>query len=112
MLNPELFEQASKMNTSNEKVRHILQFFFDNGENFSQATENVDSSRGPVSVSANHAQLWFRRFRSRNFDIKDAPRSGRPIVENIGKIMEIVESDHHVRTVSITEELNVAQKTV
>ncbi|QQP41102.1 Histone-lysine N-methyltransferase SETMAR, partial [Caligus rogercresseyi] len=46
------------------------------------------------------------------FDVKDAPRSGKPFVEDIDKIMEIVESDCHVSTVSIAQELNIAQKTV
>ena len=57
-------------------------------------------------------QFWFRRFRSDNFHIKDAPRSGRPIVENGDKIMEIVESNHHVSIVSIAQELNIVQKTI
>jgi len=100
------------MDTSKEKIRHILQFFFDKGENASQAAENVNSVYGPDTVTANHAQFWFRRFRSGNFDVKDAPRSGRPIVENGDKIMKIVESDHHVSTVSIAQELNITQKTV
>ncbi|EGI61981.1 Histone-lysine N-methyltransferase SETMAR, partial [Acromyrmex echinatior] len=90
-----------------------LQFFFNKGENASQAAENVNSVYGPVyTVTVNHAQFWFRRFRSGNFDVKDASHSGRPIVENIDKIIEIVESDRHVSTVSIVQELNIAQKTV
>jgi len=35
------------MDTSKEKIRHILQFFFDKGENTSQVTENVNSVYGP-----------------------------------------------------------------
>jgi len=99
------------MNTSKEKIRHILQFFFDKGENASQAAENVNSVYGPDTVTANHAQFWFRRFRSGNFDVKNAPCSGRPIVENVDKIMKIIEFDRHVSTVSIAQELNIAQKT-
>ncbi|QQP37601.1 Histone-lysine N-methyltransferase SETMAR, partial [Caligus rogercresseyi] len=68
------------MDISKEKICHILQYFFDKGKNASQTAENVNTS---------HVQFWFRRFRSGNFDVKDAPRSGRPIVENINKIMEI-----------------------
>ncbi|QQP55627.1 Histone-lysine N-methyltransferase SETMAR, partial [Caligus rogercresseyi] len=83
------------MDISNEKIRHILQFFFDKSENASQAAENVNSVYGSNTVTANHAQFWFRIFCSGNFDVKDAPRSGRPIVENIDKILEIVESDRH-----------------
>ncbi|KAG5314825.1 SETMR methyltransferase, partial [Acromyrmex insinuator] len=95
------------MDISKEKIRHILQFFFDKGENASQAAENVNSvyCTGPGTVT----QFWFRRFRSGNFDVKDAPRSGRSIVENVDKIIEIVESDRHV---SPAQELNIAQKTV
>ncbi|XP_018049927.1 PREDICTED: histone-lysine N-methyltransferase SETMAR-like [Atta colombica] len=100
------------MDTSKEKIRHILQFFFDKDENASQAAENVNSVYSPDTVTANHVQFWFRRFRSDNFHIKDAPRSGRPIVENGDKIMEIVESNRHVSTVSIVQELNIVQKTI
>ena len=82
LLESVLFERVSKMDTNKEKIRHILQFFFDKGENASQAAENVNSVYGPDTVTVNIAQFWFRRFRSGNFDVKDAPRSGRPIVEN------------------------------
>ncbi|KAG5311381.1 SETMR methyltransferase, partial [Acromyrmex insinuator] len=99
-----LFERASKMDTSKEKIHHILQFFFDKGENASQAVENVNNVYSPDTVSNSQSQFWFRRFRSGNFDVKDAPRSGRPIIENVDKIMEI-ESDR-------AQELNIAQKTV
>ncbi|QQP56323.1 Histone-lysine N-methyltransferase SETMAR [Caligus rogercresseyi] len=99
------------MDISKEKI-HILQLFFNKGENASQADENVNSVYGPDTVTANHAQFWFRLFRSGNLDVKDAPRSGRPIVENIDKIIEIVESDRHVSIASIAQELNIAQKPV
>jgi len=45
------------MDTSKEKIRHILQFFFDKGENASQAAENMNSVYGPDTVTANHAQF-------------------------------------------------------
>lgn len=100
------------MDLSKEKIRYILQFFFDKGENASQAAENVNSVYGPDTITVNHAQFWFRRFRSGNFDVKDASRSGRPVVQNVDKIMEIIESDRHVSTVFIAQELKIAQKTV
>jgi len=60
------------MDTSKEKIRHILQFFFDKGENASQAAENVNSIYSPDTITANHAHFWFCRSRSGNFDVKDA----------------------------------------
>ena len=38
--------------------------------------------------------------------------SGRPIVENVDKIIEIVESDGHASTYSIAQELKISQKIV
>ncbi|GFY05974.1 histone-lysine N-methyltransferase SETMAR [Trichonephila clavipes] len=43
----------------------------------------------------NYVQFWFRRFRSGIFDFKDAPRTGRPVIENVDKITEIIEVDRH-----------------
>lgn len=74
--------------------------------------ENVNNVYGPDTVTLNHVQVWLRRFRYGNFDAKDAPRSGRAIVENIDKFMEIVEADRHISIVSITQGLNIVQKIV
>ncbi|GFV54148.1 histonelysine Nmethyltransferase SETMARlike [Trichonephila clavipes] len=46
------------------------------------------------------------------FDIKVAPRTGRPVVENVDKITEIIEIDRHVSSRSITQELKIDHKTV
>ncbi|GFT02595.1 histone-lysine N-methyltransferase SETMAR [Trichonephila clavipes] len=66
------------MEVNKEKIRYILQFFFDKHENARQGAEIVNSVYGADSVTANYVQFWFRRFRSRIFDVKDAPRTGRP----------------------------------
>ncbi|GFX79501.1 hypothetical protein TNCV_824901 [Trichonephila clavipes] len=55
------------------------------GENASHATEIVNGVYGVNAVTANYAQFWFHRFRSGIFDVKDALRTGSPIVENIDK---------------------------
>ena len=47
------------MDTSKEKIRYILQFFFDKGANASQAAENVNSVYGPDTVTANHGFINF-----------------------------------------------------
>lgn len=53
-------------------IYNILQFFFfDEGENESQAGENVNSVYGSDTVTTNSAQFGFRRFRSGNFGVKD-----------------------------------------
>ncbi|GFU14693.1 hypothetical protein TNCV_746711 [Trichonephila clavipes] len=46
------------------------------------------------------------------FDVKDAPRTGRPVVENVDKITEIIEVDRLVSSRSIAQGLKIDLKTV
>ncbi|GFV72864.1 histone-lysine N-methyltransferase SETMAR [Trichonephila clavipes] len=72
------------MEVNKEKIRYILQFFFDKGENASQVAEIVNGVYGADTVTANYVQFWFRRFRSGIFDVKVAPRpSSEMSVDNI-----------------------------
>ncbi|GFY10060.1 histone-lysine N-methyltransferase SETMAR [Trichonephila clavipes] len=86
-------------------------FFFDKGENASQLAEIVNGVYGADTITANYVQFWFRRFRSGTFDVKDAPRTGRPVVENVNKITEIIEVDWHVSS-SVAQELKINHKIV
>jgi len=61
------------------------------------------------------APSWFKRFQSGNFDVKDAPHSGRPITGKVDEIMEKIEQDRHVSnhiSKDISKELNIDHKTV
>ncbi|GFX89070.1 histone-lysine N-methyltransferase SETMAR [Trichonephila clavipes] len=77
-----------------------------------QVAEIVHGVYGADIVTANYVQFCFRRFRSGIFDVKDAPRTGRPIVENIDKITDIIKVDLHVSSRSIVQELKIDHKTV
>ncbi|GFW93966.1 histone-lysine N-methyltransferase SETMAR [Trichonephila clavipes] len=100
------------MEVNKEKIRYILQFFFDKGKNASQVAEIVNGVYGADTVTANYVQIWFCRFRSGIFDAKDAPHTGRPIIENVDKITEIIQVDRHVSSRSIAQELKIDHKTV
>ncbi|GFT32025.1 histone-lysine N-methyltransferase SETMAR [Trichonephila clavipes] len=100
------------MEVSKEKIRYILQFFFDEGENASQMAEIVNGIYGADTVTTNCVQFWFCRFHSGIFDVKETPRTGRRIVENVDKITEIIEVDRHVSSHNITHELKIDHKTV
>ncbi|GFT88671.1 histone-lysine N-methyltransferase SETMAR [Trichonephila clavipes] len=63
-----------KMEINKEKVRYILQFFFDKGENASQVGGIINGVYGAGTLTANYVQFWFRRFRSGIFDVKAVPR--------------------------------------
>ncbi|GFV77615.1 hypothetical protein TNCV_616351 [Trichonephila clavipes] len=50
---------------------------------------------GAYNVTASYVQFWFRRFRTGIFGVKDAPRTCRPVIENVDKITEKIELDRH-----------------
>lgn len=101
-----------KMSEIPEKIRYILQYHFDQGDNATQAFEKICAVYGYDTLSKSTAQRWFARFRSGDLNVKDAPRSGRPIVENVDEIFKKIEEDRHISTRDIAEELNIDQKTV
>ncbi|GFV30236.1 histone-lysine N-methyltransferase SETMAR [Trichonephila clavipes] len=100
------------MEVNKEKIRFFLQFSFDKDENASQVAEMVKGVYSADTATANYVQFWFRRFRSGTFAVQDAPRTGKPVVENVDKITEIIEVDRHVSSPSITQELKTDHKTV
>ncbi|GFU77465.1 histone-lysine N-methyltransferase SETMAR [Trichonephila clavipes] len=100
------------MEVNKEKIQYILQIFFDRGENASQVDEILNGVSGADTVTDNYMQFWSRRFRSGIFDVKDAPHTGRPVIENFGKITEIIEVDWHVSSRSIAQKLKIDHKTV
>lgn len=85
--------------------------FFGNDKSASQAGENVSTVYGSNTITAKHAaKFLFCRPCSGNFGVKNAPRSGRPFVENTDTIMEI-ESHPHIRATSISQGINMSQRT-
>lgn len=57
--------------SENKEIRYILKFYYKKGKNATQA-----DVYGHDAVSVRVAQSWFKRFQSRNFYVKNAPRSG------------------------------------
>ena len=70
-----------KIEINKEKIRYILQYHYDKGKNAVQACEKICAIYGEDTLSKSAAQKWFARFRAGNFDVKDEPRSGRPITK-------------------------------
>ncbi|GFY18685.1 histone-lysine N-methyltransferase SETMAR [Trichonephila clavipes] len=81
-------------------------------ENASQEAEIANGDYGAKTVTAYYVQFWFRRFRSGIFDVKDATHTGRPVVEKVDKITEIIEVDRHVSSRSIVQQLKIDHKTI
>lgn len=103
---------SKKMSEISEKIRYILQFYYEKGKSAAQAREKICGVYGQNALSNATACRWFARFRSGNFDVKDAPRSGRPHVENVDEIFQKIHEDRHISTRDIAKELNIDHKTV
>ena len=64
------------------------------------------------SLTERQCQNWFARFRSGDFDLKDAPRSGRPTEVDNDKIKAMIENNRRSTTREIAEKLNISHTCV
>ncbi|GFX56508.1 histone-lysine N-methyltransferase SETMAR [Trichonephila clavipes] len=80
------------------------------GGNASQAAEIVNYVYGANTVTADYVQFRFHRFHSGISDVKDATLTGRCVVKNVDKIIEIIKVDRHVNSPSIIQELKMDQQ--
>ncbi|GFX83563.1 transposable element Tcb2 transposase [Trichonephila clavipes] len=69
-----------------------------------------DNIRCPINSMLNHVAACIAT--SGIFEVKDAPRTDRPVVENVDKITELIEVDRHVSSRSIARKLKIDHKTV
>ena len=83
------------MEKSNEKLRYILQYYYDKGKNAAQTCGKICAVYGESILSKSAAQKWFARIRSGNFNVKDNSGSGRPMSEKADKIHEKLQQDRH-----------------
>ncbi|CAK9819681.1 Histone-lysine N-methyltransferase SETMAR [Anthophora plagiata] len=87
--------------------RHILLYYFRKGKNALQARKKLCAVYGNEALKERQCQNWFATFRSGDFSLKNAQRSGRPVEVDEIHIMAIIDSDRHSTTRDIAEKLNV-----
>ena len=66
---------------------------------------------GEDVLKERQCQNWFAKFRSGNFDVEDAPRSGRP-VEADEDTIKAFDANRRKTTREIAERLNLSNSTV
>ncbi|EZA48928.1 Histone-lysine N-methyltransferase SETMAR [Ooceraea biroi] len=65
-----------------------------------------------MEYTQRQCQNWFTKFRSRDFNVKDAPRSGRPIEIDGDEIKALIDSNRRLTTREIAENLNISKASV
>ena len=63
----------------NEHFRHLLLFAFNQGSKATKAARDICAVFGEGAIAGRTARDWYANFKNRNIDLKDAPRSGRPV---------------------------------
>ncbi|KAG5316751.1 SETMR methyltransferase, partial [Acromyrmex insinuator] len=95
------------MSEISEEIRYVMLFYYKKGKNAAQTCRQICEVYGVDAVSECRMQEWFVRFRSGNFDVKDRPRSGRPVTEKVDEILQLIKQD---RRVSYQEVANALQE--
>ena len=86
--------------------------YFRRRNKVAQAHRTLCGVYGDESLSERECQNWFARFRSGNFDVKDEPRPGRPIVEKVDAILKKIKVDRNISSRDNASELNIDNKKV
>ena len=100
------------MESNKQHFRHILLFYYRKGKNAVQARKKLTDVYGEDVLTVRQCQNWFAKFRSGNFDVEDAPRSGRPVEADKDTIKALVDANRRITTREIGERLNLSNSTV
>ncbi|KAF7382237.1 hypothetical protein HZH66_013669 [Vespula vulgaris] len=88
--------------------RHILLYYLRKGKNASQAHKKLCAVWNEA-LKEEQYQNWFAKFRSGDFSLKNAQRSGHPVKVDETHIKVIINSNCHSITREIVEELNISR---
>ena len=100
------------MEIRDDYFRHILLYYFRKGYNAVQSRKKLYDVYVEKSITERQCKNWFARFRSGDFGLKDAPRSGRPTEVDDDKIKAMIENNRRSTTQEIAEKLNISHKCV
>ncbi|GFX26454.1 histone-lysine N-methyltransferase SETMAR [Trichonephila clavipes] len=81
-------------------------------KNAVQARKKLIYVYGKGVLTVRQCQNWFAKFRSGNFDVEDAPRSGRPVEADKDAIKALVDANRRITTSEIGLRLNLSNSTV
>ena len=84
-----------KISEISEEIRHVILFHCRKGYNALQTCGEICAVYGEIAVTDRTVRNWFERFRGGNLDVKDLPRSGRPLTEKADEILQLIAIDRH-----------------
>lgn len=100
------------MDENKVHFRHILLFYFRQGKTAPQALREISAVYGAEAITEKTCRRWFGRFHAGDFNLDDAPRSGRPTTIPDDKILGLIQSDPQLTTQEIADKFNICRTTV
>ncbi|CAH2265523.1 jg10074 [Pararge aegeria aegeria] len=92
----EMFRREYIKRLGNLVDQHV--FILKKGKNAVQARKKLTDVYGEGVLTVRQCQNWFAKFRSGNFDVEDAPRSGRPVEADKDAIKALVDANRRITT--------------
>ncbi|KAL1131026.1 hypothetical protein AAG570_012264 [Ranatra chinensis] len=96
----------------NEHYRHLMLIFLKKGKKAAETCGKICAVYGEDAVTERVCHKWFSRFRSGNFSVQDAPRSGRPTEINSDEEREMVDTNSRYTTRQIADILKITKSSV
>lgn len=96
----------------NEHFRHYLLFAFNRGATATEAAREICAVYGERAIAERTARDWFAKFKSGNFDLRDAPRSGRPVVFDEERLNQLLLEDARQTTRELAKRMDCSNSTV
>jgi transposase len=93
------------MNTSRREVQVRLLHEFRLVQKTTEAMNNICCTIGQGVLSVGTAQHWFDRFRNRNYELDDRPRSGQPLKVDKQYSKLLIEQGPRLKTIFLAEQL-------
>lgn len=100
------------MEINNVHYRHILLYYFKKGKRAADAHKKICRVYGDDALTERVCQKWYAKFRSGNFDVNDAPRSGRPTEITSSDVKAIIEVNPSTTVREIATTLNISHTSV
>ena len=96
----------------NEHFRHLLLFAFNQGSKTAKAARNICSVYGEGAIAEGTVRDWYAKFKNGNFDLKDAPRSGRPVEFDEERLNQLLHENSRQTTRELAEKMDCSHTTI
>ena len=100
------------MEEKKQHFQHIMLYYFKKGKNATETQKKICAVYGEGAVTDRTCQKWFVKFRTGDFPLDDAPRSGRPVEVDSDQIKTLIENSQHYTTREIANILKISKSSI